>query len=245
MNSRRNWAAGVMALLALAAPGPALRAQAANPPLRQISAEVFELGQVRLDKARRTVRFPARLIMNDGLIEYLLVNSKGKTYESLLKTDADPCHIQLAMLLLGAKGAPQTPALLDAPTVPFHVNRPASETNAPPPLAITGDPIAIELAWPADGGQKRARAEDCLINLNTKTNASRGSWTFNGSRVVRGTFVAQRDGQIVALIDDIDAMVNNPRPGHDNDQIWQINSNALPPLNTAVEVTFQLEGKEK
>jgi len=47
------------------------------------------------------------------------------------------------------------------------------------------------------------------------------------------------------MIDDVDAMVNNPRPGHDNDQIWEINSNALPPLNTAVEVTFQLEEKTK
>jgi hypothetical protein len=245
MNSGRNCTAALMLFLALAPPGRTSWAQPTNPPLRQISPDVFQLGQVRLDKAHRTVQFPASLIMNDGLIEYLLVHSKGKTYESLLKTDADPYHIQLAMLLLGAKGAPLTPALLSAPTVPFHVNRPAGDTNAPPSLAITGDPISIQLAWPAAGGQKRARAEDCLINLNTKTNASPGSWTFNGSRVVRGVFIAQRDGQIVALIDDLDAMVNNPRPGHDNDQIWQINSNALPPLNTPVEVTFQLEEKKK
>jgi len=59
--------------------------------------------------------------------------------------------------------------------------------------------------------------------------------------VVRGTFLAQRDGQIAALIDDLDAMVNNPRPGHDNDQIWQLDSNTLPPLGTPVEVTFKLE----
>ncbi|MGA2752016.1 MAG: YdjY domain-containing protein [Verrucomicrobiota bacterium] len=215
--------------------------EAAQPPLRQISADVFQLGSVRLDKARRTVAFPAQLNMNDGLIEYLLVNAKGKTYESLLKTDAEPYHIQLAMLLLGAKGAPQTPALLNAPSVPFHVNRPPGATNGPPELPITGDPISIELTWQAGGRQSRAPAEDWIINLTTKTNVSRGSWTFNGSRVVRGTFLAQRDGQIAALIDDLDAMVNNPRPGHDNDQIWQLDSNTLPPLGTPVEVTFKLE----
>jgi hypothetical protein len=112
-------------------------------------------------------------------------------------------------------------------------------------LTISGNPITIELAWEAAGGQRHARAEDCIVNLAAKTNASRGSWTFNGSRVVRGMFLAQRDGQIVAMIDDIDAMVNNPRQGHDNDQIWQVNSNALPPLNTPVEVTFTLEGKDR
>jgi len=59
--------------------------------------------------------------------------------------------------------------------------------------------------------------------------------------VVNGIFLAQREGSIVALIDDVDALANNPRPGNDNDQIWQIKSNALPPLNTPVEVTFKLE----
>jgi len=170
--------------------------------------------------------------MNDGLIEYLIVTTKGKTHESLLKTTVEPYHIQLAMLLLGAKGAPLTPEQAKMPSVPFHVNSTAGATNPP----IAGDPISIELAW----NEKSARAEDCVINLLTKTNAIPGPWTFNDSRVVKGTFIAQRDGSIAALIDDLDAMVNNPRPGHDNDQIWQVNSNSLPPLNTPVQVTFKL-----
>jgi hypothetical protein len=219
-------------LLAVAASG----GDATNSPLRQISPDVFELGTVQFDKVRKTVHFPAQLNMNDGLIEYLLVNAKGKTYESLLKTDADPYHIQLALLFIGAKGTPQTPALLGAPSEPFHVNHPGQ-----PVRVISGDPVSIEFSWFSDGGKKTARAEDWIINTDAKTNATRGHWTFNGSRVVNGTFIAQRDGQIVAMIDDIDAMVNNPRLGHDNDQIWQINSNALPPLNTTVEVTLKLE----
>jgi hypothetical protein len=204
-----------------------------NSPLRQVNADVFELGAVRFDKGKKTVWFPAQLNMNEGLIEYLLVSGQGKTYESLLKTDANPYDIQLALLFLGATGAPQTPALVGAASEPFHVNHPGKKD---PP--ILGDPISIELRW---GTTNSVRAEDWIFNLDTKTNAARGSWTFNGSRVVNGIFLAQREGQVVALIDDVDAMVNNPRAGHDNDQIWQINSNALPALNTKVEVTFRLE----
>jgi hypothetical protein len=212
-----------------------------NLPLQQISADVFQLGTVRLDKRRKTVQFPAFLNMNDGVIEYLLVNAKGKAYESLLRTDTEPYYIHLAMLLTGARGAPQTPALLNAPFVPFHINRAASATNLPPLPAILGDPITIELAWRTNAQPKNVRAEDCLFNLSTKTNATRGPWTYNGSRVVHGVFMAEQGESIVALIDDIDAMVNNPRPGSDNDQIWQINSNVVPPLNTPVDVTFKLE----
>jgi hypothetical protein len=233
-----------MALLLTAAPrclaGPPAP-DATNSPLRQISTDVFQLGAVCLDKSRHTIQFPAQLNMNEGVIEYLLVNSRGKTYESLLRTDAEPYDIHLAMLLLGAKGAPQTPALLRAPIVPFHVNRPPSATNLPPPLAIQGDSVTIDLAWQSAAGRAPLPAEDCIMNLATRTNASRGPWTYNGSRVVNGIFLAQREGSIVALIDDVDALVNNPRPGNDNDQIWQINSNALPPLNSPVEVTFTMQ----
>lgn len=231
-------AAGLFLILpsvAQAGPQPTRPTQTNEPPLRQISRDIYQLGTVRLDKNRKTVQFPAQLNMKEGVIEYLLVNARGKVYESLLRTDVEPYYIHLAMLLIGAKGAPQTPALLNAPSQPFHVNHPG------PGPKIPGDPVTIELAWHASSGDKQLRLEDCLMNLSTKTNVTRGPWTYNGSRVVNGLFIAQREASIVAAIDDIDAMVNNPRPGSDNDQIWEINSNVVPPLNTPVEVTFKLE----
>jgi hypothetical protein len=224
--------------------GPdAASANSKPPPLQQVAPDVFQLGQVRLNKAQKTIQFPAKLNINQGLIEYLIVSSHGKTYESLLRTDANPFEIQLAMLLIGAAGAPQTPELLAASSTPFHVN--AAGTNQPPALVPVGDRIAIEFSWKTNETLKRAAGESWVWNLATKTNAAPGSWIYNGSRVVKGTFIAQRDGSIVATIDDIDAMVNNPRPGHDNDQIWQIVTNGLPPLETPVDVTFRLEKNAK
>ena len=46
-----------------------------------------------------------------------------------------------------------------------------------------------------------------------------------GPRVVDGIYMAQQQGSIVAMIDDVDAMVNNPRKGHENDQVWQVRTN--------------------
>ncbi len=190
-----------------------------QPPLTQISRDIFQLGSVRLDKVRRTVQFPAVMNLREGVIEYFLVHTRGKSYESMLRTDTEPYYIHLAMLLIGARGAPQTPALLNAPAQQFHINHPNAGTNASQDLAIPGDPVTIELAWQTAGGRKQLRAEDCLMNLASKTNVSRGAWTYNGSRVIQGYFIAQGEGSIVAMIDDIDAMINNPRAGSDNDQI--------------------------
>jgi len=224
-----------LALSARAADSPA------DLPLRPLGSNIFQIGSVVFDKSAKTVRIPATVNLDSGLIEYFLVTTNGKAYESLLATTAQPYHIQLAMLLIGAKGTADTPALRAAPSVPFHMNQPAGPPPPPPP---PGDPITIELAWTNGGIAHHLAAADALQNLETKTNATSGPWIYNGSRVIKGAFIAQRDGSIVSIIDDIDAMINNPRAGHENDQIWVIDSNALPPLGTPIEVTLKLEDKK-
>ena len=193
-----------------------------NLPLRQISPGIFELGKVRFDKNQGTVRFPAAINQTENDIEYLLVTSFGKTHESLLRTDAEPYHIQLALLLLGAK---------DAGTNSF----PQDNT-----LPLPGTPVTIELSWKVKDKEQRARAEEFVYNLQTKSVMAKGDWIFNGSRVVDGTFIAQQDGSIVSVMEDPDALINNPRPGRENDKIWRVHSKGLPALNSPVEVRIRL-----
>src|ERR1051325_9577892 len=78
-----------------------------NLPLKEISPDDFQLGRVMLNKKEKSVEFPALINMREGLIEYLIVTTKGKTREAVLKTDVEPQQIHVAMLLLGAKGAPR------------------------------------------------------------------------------------------------------------------------------------------
>jgi hypothetical protein len=209
-----------------------------RPPLTEVSKGVFQIGLVQLDKNQKSVQFPAVLNMDHGLIEYLLVTTRGKTHESLLKTDAEPYHIHVAMLLLGAKGAAQTKELLKVPTGEYHVNGAATNRLA---ALLKGDPFRIELSWTNAQGPIKVAAEDSILDLQTGKSAVRGTWNYNGSRVVEGVYMAQQQGSIVAVVDDVDAMANNPRGGHDNDQIWQIYTNGLPKLNATVLVTFKLQ----
>ncbi len=220
------------------------------PPLMEVSPGVYQIGLVQLDKSNKSVQFPAVLNMDHGLIEYLLVTTRGKTHESLLKTEAEPYHIHVAMLLLGAKGAAQTKELLNVPTGEYHVNTPGAATNRLAAL-LKGDPIRIELVWTNANGARGAThptvstnaAEDWITDLQTGKSAARGTWDYNGSRVVDGIYMAQQQGSIVAVIDDVDAMVNNPRKGHENDQVWEVRTNTVPKLNGKVLVRFKLGSK--
>lgn len=193
-----------------------------NSPLKEIGPDRFELGLVRIDRKQRTLAFPAFVNLRDGNIEYVVVTTTGKTHESLLRTEAKPHHLQVAFLLLGARGA-GTNSLSDEPK-----------------NTLPGDPVQIELNW-ADGRKvRRGRAEDFVHDRRTGRKSKRGPWVFTGSRFRDDGFAAELDGSIVSLITDTDALVNNPRPGREDDDNWLVRTNGLPPLNAPINVVFRL-----
>jgi hypothetical protein len=217
-------------------------AELTNPPVRLVRPGLFEIGQVRLDEQQRSVSFPAALNLNQGPMEYLLVTVSGKTHESILRTEAEPYHIHTAMLLLGAAtntllkktGPPAVPGRISSnPTFqPFF--RPSNDT-------IPGDKISIEVTWSEGGKEIQRSAEELVLNQETQRPLGRGNWIYNGSTVVQGVFLAQMDGSIVSLITDSAALANQTGPGRDNDKIWTVNTNRLPPFETPLTVTLRLE----
>ena len=187
---------------------------------RQISSDVYSLGLVQLDKRKRTITFPGSVNMTNGPVEYALVHVSGKVHESVLKTEADPMHIHVAALLLG-----------------WTNSMAGQELKSNPDL--TGPRLEIFVHWKSDGMERTVRLEEFITNTLTRARMIRGEWVYSGSRVVEGAFLAHRDGQIVAIIADQDALVNNPRPGRNDDEIWRPNSELAPPLSTPITVTIQ------
>jgi hypothetical protein len=202
--------------------------------LHEISPGVFDFHGIRLDKKNRRISFPAVVNQRQGLIEYLLVNDKGKTHESLLSTALRPRDIHVALLLIGLD-----PDALPAPK------------DQPPPSAIDsaylqaapklkGVSVTISATWTADGKSNGVALEDWIFNLQTNKPMTPGPWTYNGSMIEDGAFLADQDLSIVAVITDPTALANNPRAGYDNDQIWQVREEKVPPLDTPVEVSITL-----
>ena len=186
----------------------------------------FQIGKVSFDSRKRKVSFPAQVNLRDALIEYAIVGKMGKRHESLLMTEADPLHIHLAMLLLGTKAPPRKSKNKDNPMPP-------------------GQAIDILISWQQNGKEQTRRLEDWIIVGENKLPAGKGKWIYNGARIENGQFTASADQSIVALILDIHALVNNPRTGNENDEIWFPNETQIPALGTKVKVTFQLEKLEK
>jgi hypothetical protein len=164
--------------------------------------------------------------MEAGLIEYLIVTGTGKLHESLLWTQVEPYHIHVGMLFLGAQ--------VSAPADPWK------------PEPFIGEPVTLEVAWKEDKIEQRFPIERFVHDFSTGQPVNRGPWVYNGSRVINGTFLAQRDGSIVSLIEDPDALMNNPRSAKEHDENWTIRKEGLPGPGSPVEVILTLpEARQK
>ena len=203
----------------------------AMPVMREVSPGIFEIGKLRLDQRALTLTFPGTLNMKSGLLEYLLVSPRGSTHESLLVSDVSPNDIHFAMLLLGAKGGGAAP---DA--APPQIDAKYLKT-AP---KLKGDTVLISVKWTDGAAEKTVSVEDWLFNDTTKKPIERGPWIYNGSTFHEGRFLAQVEGTFAALVTNPSALINNPRKGNDNDQMWSVNEKAVPPVNTPIEIILKL-----
>ena len=232
--------AGVLLLFGVAT--TAIAESATNASITRLDDGRLRIGAVTVDAKLKAISFPAAINMTTGMVEYVIVTTTGKVHESLLRTEAEPFHIHTAMLLLGV----QQSTNVDGAAF-FDGKR-----------AIPGAKIRVELATPKEN-LKWEPIQMFLANAATKTPLKADDiphWVYNGSRFSEPateslpatnatnsarTFLAQREGSIVSLIADPGALVNNPRPDRENDELWTLHTPAIPPVSTQVEVRFVLE----
>jgi hypothetical protein len=204
------------------------------PGLREVAPGILEYHGVRLDKKNRRISFPGVVNQREGLIEYLIVNEKGKTHESLISTTVQPRDIHLALLLIGLDPNSLTQPPDAAP--PGAIDS-AYLQSAP---KLKGIPVRISVTWTVNGKPNQAALEDWVFNLQSHQPMTTGPFTYNGSMIENGVFLADEELSIIAVITDPTALANNPREGYDNDQIWQVRGEKVPPLATPVEVSITL-----
>ena len=213
------FASGLMAMAQPIAPAGA-GSLATNELIRRVGPGRYEIGKIQLDQEKATLRFPAQINQKAGPIEYLLVADYGKIHESLLRTDVPPYHVQLALLLLGAK--------------PQGTNNP--EASPSPSARSRKGELSIAIAWKSWGLTRRKEAGSFIRDRRAGATIERGHWKFVGSQMRENGFAAQLDGSIITVIDDADAIVGNSLPNSDDDDNWEATGRKLPGLDAKVEV---------
>lgn len=214
--------------------------------VEKLEGSLHALGEIRFDVAKRTIRFPASVNMNEGAIEFALVGTQGKTHESIFATDIRPIHLRAVMSLLNVE-----------PT-------PAEKTGNPEPKKAPAPSfVDVEVSWASQTEEGKAAAADatkaqtvslrkCVAEMHferpsptsdekvTLKPLPKGSWEYTGSRVDDLGFEAERELDFIAVQKRLSALFNLPYPNTDRDDLWQANGKVLPAIGTPVTITIRL-----
>ncbi|MFH2091666.1 MAG: YdjY domain-containing protein [Pseudomonadota bacterium] len=186
------------------------------PQIRQLDDDSFKIGEVFLNKKDRFIRINGKINMSDGLIEYLGCTPEGKVHESVLVLDAQPYHIQVALLLLGLVPGDQPIEFQGAPQTPC------------------GSPVQLLISWQSNGKTIEVLPEQLVMNIESKHPMAKTNWIFTGSITENQTFMAQKEGSIIAVYHDPVALIDHIGQDGTNDVMMHANKQLLPPVGTPV-----------
>jgi hypothetical protein len=209
-------------------PAPDQTVEPVKPVVEKLDETRYRIGEVTFDQKSREIRFPTKINMTDGLLEYLVVHQNGKVHESLLVTDVSPTHINLAFTLL------RYPASRELYALPNGTGGVSDKFPEVPEEVKNGSRITIEVEWTVDGKTKRGPVTDWIQHAVKTTAMKSGPWVYGGSEFHEGTFVAESTGDVAAIFLSQAALINFPGEDNRDDTVWVVFPKRVPPEGTNV-----------
>ncbi len=187
-------------------------------PVEKITESYYRIGTVHLDKDKKEVYINGKVNMIDGMIELVACGPRGKLHESVLVLDIVPHELQVALLLLG----------MESSRIVY---------NDDSTQVVGGDEVEIFVSW--DDEKTVVTAGELFKNIETGK-PPKTKWIFLGSRVLDGLFVADKEESIVTTYHDPYSIIDFAASGADNDELFVVNKDVVPPVGTPVKMTIKV-----
>ncbi len=227
----------VGALAAFAAVSCRAETPAKDPPKAAPEVKRKEIGKdlyFEIDGLERRVIVTAAVVLRQGQLEGLLCRKNTKEHEYILATQADARQIHAAIVVAGGK--PGSPVQFQPKFTPAH-----------------GTPIKISLQYQQDGKTVTVPAQQWVRDHKTKKDLDL-DWVFAGSRLLpdpddekKPPFYLANQGDVICLCNMDTAMLDLPvaSPTALADRNYEANTERIPPLDTKVEVIFEVVRDKK
>ena len=181
---RTAFVAALWAAAGGAAPAQAQQPPAALPAIQKLGPNLFRLGEMQIDTAKREVSVPGKV--NDVMMLEWMANTRNgvKAYESFVTVEADAIAFNAALLLIGFdKSRSRVPVM--------HFD----------PVPPAGDPVEITLEWTSAGQRKRIPIDQVLWDREKNEVPPSSGWVYTGSTVLDGGgFWADADGVLIGFV---------------------------------------------
>lgn len=211
-------------------PVPAQAAEPAKPAIKKLDGTRYQVGEVVFDEKSREIRFPARVNMTEGQLEYLIVHVNGKVHESLLSTEISPTHLNFAFTVLRYHSSHE---LYRLPNETGGTSDKSPEVSAE---VKAGARVNIHVEWTEDGKTRRFPVNELIQHGVKATAMPAGPWVYGGSDFFEGKFIAETTGDIAAIFLSQAALLNYPGKDNDNDDVWTPFPKRVPAEGTNVSV---------
>ena len=201
-----------------------------SPSVKKLDSTRYQVGEVIFDQKSREIRFPSKVNMTEGLLEFLIVHQNGKVHESLLSTEISPTHLNLAFTLLNYTASKE---LYPLPNETGGISDHYPEVPAEIKAAAR---VTIEVEWSDNGKSHRLPVNEWIQHAVKSTTMAAGPWVYGGSDFYEGKFNAETSGEIAAIFLSMQALINYPGDDHIDDTVWMAFPKRVPPERTNVTV---------
>lgn len=249
----RLLAAGWIASASVALVGTTSRgadeAQTPKPDdaLKQLVTALGEHG-IHLDPERGLCALEVRVGIRDDLLEYVLVNPRGQSHESLFLSDVPPRTLNTALLALGVQPGENVKIQERVPRpTPEELRDGATAYTLEPPK---GDGFFLYAGWREGDEVFWYRIEDLVRDLSTGRGMQRHRFVFLGSKTApdrkspgQELFAADIEGNLVnlALFEQGFTLLTTALPECMQQANWLPNAWLLPERGSNLLLVFSKE----
>ena len=206
-----------------------------QPPIKRLDEDRALVGKVLVNRRTQRVEVPAEVNMTRGILEYYGVAADGKLHESVLKINAVPSHIHLALILAGYEPSEYGPR--DPKTYRQD-------------LVKQGSLLRLYIKWqPQELNREQwIPAEAWLYNRESDAPPKPTPYVFQGSTFNHSGYVADHMKSVIGLIDDgtvvLAPTIDSGNPYRGEQLGFEIFSSAIPPKGTKVTLVIQASTTE-
>lgn len=212
------------------------------PKIKKINETTYQIGEVLIDRKNRTISFEAEAEITEAgqleqvnSVEYVVVTNMGKIHEALFVTTARPLHVNIAFKLLGYR---ENKSLFRE----FAGNFPTEKYQTTSDEDKARSYFTTTVSWkdPKTDKTQTHNLNDLLISEETKKTFAEDKvkWSYGGSFVHQGKFVAEIQNDIIAILTDRGAVANYMGKNGEQGMIWLPVTEKLPSQGTKVTITI-------
>lgn len=186
--------------------------------------EKVQLGKISVNVEEKSLTFPAYVNLEEGILEFLLVHKNGKIHESLFYTEVEGKELNAALILLGYEGETE-----NQETVPI-----LKDLSAHARAQILVARKAPKLKW--------IPVERFFLYEKEKAPLKMADWRYTGSFFFRDRFISQVEGDLIAIYETSNALINLNHKDRTDDTLWTVHKEEQ--WKTGDEVLLKILQKE-